>query len=135
MLTSFKQLGLEEMTKEDMINLANVVKQDPEVEDAFVHDKLVQGSMIPWRAETSRGNSIVVVEIKQKRKEKVLYVWYLSGKGVVGHGHYILDTLEAFARLNDCKAIEAFTSLRWGQYLSRDDGGFKIKHVFVRKEL
>lgn len=135
MLTSFKQLTLDEMTKEDMDNLAVVLRQDPEVESQFVHDKLLNGSMIPWRAETNKGNSLVVVEIKQKRKEKVLYVWYLSGKGVVGHGHYILDTLEAFARLNDCVAIEAFASLRWAKYLSRDDGGFKIKHVFVRKEL
>ena len=135
MLSSFKQLSLDEMTSEDMMNLAAVVKQDPEVSNAFVHDKLVKGDMIPWRVETNKGNSIVVVEIKQKNKEKVLYVWYLSGKGVVGHGHYILDTLEAFARLNECKAVEAFTSLRWGQYLSRPEGGFKIKHVFVRKEL
>jgi len=135
LLTSFKRLDLDEITKEDLLALANVVKQDSEMDEGFVHNKLVNRSMIPWRVETDRGNTIVVVEIKQKKTEKILYIWYLSGKGVVGHGHYILDTLEAFARLHDCVAIEAFASLRWGKYLSRPDGGFNIKHVFVRKEL
>ena len=135
MLSSFKRIDPDEMTEEDMANLARVVQMDPEVEEQFVHDKLVDGTMIPWRVETSRGNVLIVVEFKQKRKEKVLYVWYLSGKGVYGHSVYILHTLEEFAKLNDCVAIEAFASLRWAKYLSRPEGGFEIKHAFVRKEL
>ena len=123
------------MNDEDMLNIAKVVRQDPEMTQAFVHDKLVKGDMIPWRVESDRGSAILLLEVKQKRTEKVLYIWYLSGIGVLGHGHYILDTLEAIAKLNDCVAIEAFTSLRYGKYLSRPEGGFKIKHVFVRKEL
>ena len=118
-----------------MTNLSKVIKLDPEMDEEFVNQQLNLGKMIPWRVETSRGNAIILYEVKQKKKEKVLYVWYMSGKGVVGNGKYILDTLEAIAKLNDCEAIEAFTSLCWGKWLSRPEGGFKIKHVFVRKEL
>lgn len=135
LLNSFRPLTLDEMNEEDLKNLATVVRQDPEMTQEFVRDKLLKGEMIPWRVEGSRGNAILMLEIKQKRTEKVLYVWYLSGKGIVGNGHYILDTLEAIAKLNNCVAVEAFTSLRFGKYLSRPEGGFKIKHVFVRKEL
>jgi len=135
MLTSFKRISLDEMNAEDMKNLADVVQMDKEVQPQFVHDKLTAGEMIPWRAESSRGNSIVVMEVKQKSTERVLYVWYLSGKGILGHGRYILDTITEFAKLHNCAAIEAFASLRWGKYLSRPEAGFEIKHVFIRKEL
>ena len=135
MLTSFKQILLDEMNEEDMENLASVVQLDKEVAPQFVHDKLMSGEMIPWRAESTRGNSLVVMEIKQKKNERTMYVWYLSGKGIVGHGKYILETIVEFAKLHNCDAVEAFTSLRWGKYLSRPEGGFEIKHVFVRKEL
>lgn len=116
-----------------MKNLANVVLMEPEMDDQFVHQKLASGEMIPFRAESDRGNAILTIEIKQKKTEKVLYVWYLSGKGIVGNGQHILDTLVALGKLNECVAIEAFASPGWGKYLTR--AGFNIEHVFVRKEL
>ncbi len=134
-LSSFRQILLDEMTKEDMDNLAKVVELDSEMNPQFVHDKLMNGEMVPWRAEGSTGTSIVVMEVKQKAKERVLYVWYLSGKGIVGNGHYILDTIIEFAKLHNCAAVEALTNLRFAKYLSRPEGGFKIKHAFVRKEV
>jgi len=135
MLSSFRQLRLEEMNDEDLKNLARVVQMDADMNPQFVHDKLVNGEMVPWRAESPKGNSLVVMEIKQKKEERVLYVWYLSGRGVVGNGHYILDTICAFAKLHNCQAVEALTSLRFAKYLSRPEGGFDIKHTFVRKEI
>jgi len=135
MLTSFRQILLDEMNEEDLKNLAEVSMSDPETEPEFVYDKLSRGEMVPWRAETSQGNSILLLEVRQKKTERILYVWYLAGKGVIGNGKYILDTIVEFAKLHNCDAIETLTSLSLGQYLSRPEAGFKIKHVFVRKEL
>ncbi len=135
MLNSFRQILLDEMNEEDMKNLAAVVQLDSEMNPQFVHDKLMNGEMVPWRAESDKGNSLVIMEVKQKNTERILYVWYLSGKGVYGNGHYILDTITEFAKLHNCQAVEALTNLRFAKYLSRPEGGFEIKHAFVRKEI
>jgi hypothetical protein len=122
------------MTKEDLDSLAEVVKLDPEMDSQFVYSKLALGEMLPWRIETDKGNTILVAEVKQKKQSKVLYVWYLSGKGLIGHAKYVMDTLVEYAKLHDCVAIEALMhDMRLAKYFGR--GNFDIKHVFVRKEI
>jgi len=134
LLTRFKQLTLDEMTQEDLDYLADVVSHDPEMDPSFIYKKMAHGEMIPWRLETTRGNSIVLTEVKHKRFEKTLYVWYLSGKGFVGHAQYMLDTFEEYCKLNGCTAIEALMEdQRLANYFKR--GKFNIKHVFVRREV
>ncbi len=133
MLNNFRKLGLEDLTEEDLTNLANVVSQDSEMTSKFVFAKLAKNEMQPWRVETDRGNTLLVFEIKQKMKEKVLYIWYISGRGLLGNGQYVLDTLIEIGRINECSAIETFTHHRYAKYLTR--AGFKIVHTFVRKEI
>ncbi len=135
-LTSFKQIPLDEMTKEDLGLLAKVVSlEDPGMDPDQIYSMLASGQMVPWRVETKKGNSILCTEVKNKRHEKTLYVWYLCGKGIVGNGKYILDTLEAYGKLMGCSAIEALAMKGWAKYLTRPEGGFKVEHVFLKKEL
>ncbi len=135
-LTSFKQLSLDEMTQEDLDLLATVVTtEDPEMDPKRIYGMLASGQMTPWRIESKRGNCILCTEIKNKIHERTLYVWYLCGKGIVGNGVYILDTLEAYGKLMGCSAIEALAMDGWAKYLTRPEGGFKVEHVFLKKEI
>ena len=133
MLTSFRQVSLDELTKEDLDNLAVVVNLDPEMEPQFVYNKLACGEMLPWKLETPKGNTLITVEIKQKKHERTLYVWTAGGTGLIGNAKYITETLVEFAKLNNCTALEALTTPAFAKYMGRVD--FKIKHVFVKKEL
>lgn len=121
------------MTKEDLDNLANVVQLDPEVESQFVYGKLARGEMVPWRVETDKGNTILIVEVKQKKQERTLYVWFVGGEGFVGSGRFVLDTLVEYAKLHNCTAVESLTSPQFARYLKRV--GFSTKHCFVKKEI
>jgi hypothetical protein len=124
------------MTEEDLELLAEVVTtEDPEMDPRRVYGMLATQQMVPWRVETKKGNCILCTEVKNKIHEKTLYVWYLCGKGIVGNGKYILSTLEAYGKLQGCSAIEALAMDGWAKYLTRPEGGFKVEHVFLKKEL
>lgn len=133
MLNSFRQILLDEMNEEDLKNLADVAMMDPEMDAEYVYSKLATGEMLPWRLETDKGNSILVVEVKQKKKIRSLYVWYASGKGLVGNGSYVTEVLVEFAKLNNCTSLEAVTTPAYARYLAKV--GFEIEHVFIKKEL
>lgn len=121
------------MNEEDLRSLADVVQLDPEVESQFVYGKLARGEMVPWRVETDKGRTIIVVEVKQKKQERTLYVWFVGGRGFVGNGRFVLDTLVEYAKLHNCTALESLTSPQYARYLERV--GFKTKHCFVKKEI
>ncbi|KKN65229.1 hypothetical protein LCGC14_0484050 [marine sediment metagenome] len=133
MLNSFRQLTLDELTEEDLKGIAKVVDLDPETEPQFVYNKLSEGEMVPWRLETTDGNVIITVEIRSRKKDRVLYIWFAAGKGLIKHGKFAFDTLEEFARLNNCAAMETVTIPKFADYALGLGG--KITHIFVRKEL
>lgn len=132
-LNSFRQILLDEITQEDLDNLADVATLDANVDPQFVYKKLARGEMLPWRVETSKGNGFLVLEIQQKPTERTLYVWYVSGKGMLGHIKYITETLVEVAKMYNCDSIEALTTESFAKYLGRVD--FRLKHCFIRKEL
>lgn len=133
MLTSFRQLILDELTEEDLKGIAIVVDQDPDTDPQGVYDKLASGMMVPWRLETPKGNVIITVEIRDRKRDRVLYVWFAAGNGLLGNGKYVTETLMEFAKLNNCTSLETVTSPLLAKYFSKM--GFKPTHVFVSKEL
>ena len=133
MLNSFRQLTLDELNKEDLEGIAKIIDRDPETDPQFIYNKLSSGAIVPWRLETSKGNTILTIEVRDRKKERVLYIWCAAGSGLVGNGHYVVDTLAAFAKLNNCVALEAVAAPGFAKYLGR--AGFEPTHVFVRKEL
>lgn len=121
------------MTKEDLDNLASVAVTDPEMDEQFIYGKLATGETMPWRIETDKGNTILLIEIKQRKQERVLFVPYLAGKGFVGNGKFVIDTLVEFAKLHNCTVIESQPTVQFAKYLKCV--GFKIERCIVRKEI
>jgi len=133
MLNSFRQLTLDELNEEDLKGIALVVDQDPETEPEFVYNKLSSGAMVPWRLETTDGNVIVTVEIRDRKIGRVLFIWFVAGKGLFKNVKYVTETLVEFARLNNCTALETITLPIFAERM--EELGGKITHITVKKEL
>jgi hypothetical protein len=79
----------------------------------------------------------MAVEVRDIKKDRVLYVWIYAGKGsskVPKYGKYVINTLEEFARLNNCSALECVTHPYLHEKFLAPHGA-KVTHVYVRKEL
>jgi hypothetical protein len=133
MSISFRQLRLDELNKEDLEGIALVVDQDPETEPQFVYNKLSEGEMVPWRLETPDGNVIVSVEVRNRKKDRVLFVWFVAGKGLFKNVRYVMETLIEFAKLNNCTALETITLPIFAERM--EELGGKVTHITVKKEL
>jgi hypothetical protein len=133
MSISFRQLRLDELNKEDLEGIALVVDQDPETEPQFVYNKLSEGEMVPWRLETPDGNVIVAVEVRNRKKDRVLFVWFVAGKGLFKNVRYVMETLIEFAKLNNCTALETITLPIFAERM--EELGGKVTHITVKKEL
>ena len=133
MLISFKQLLLDEMTKEDLDYLASAAMMDPDMDEQIVYGRMAVGELLPWRVETDKGNSLILLEIKQRKQDRILFVLYVAGKGFVGNGKFVIETLVEFAKLHNCTAIESQTNMQLAKYLKCV--GFKIERCTIRKEI
>jgi hypothetical protein len=134
MSTSFRQLSLDELNDEDLAGIRKVVDLDPQTEPQEVYDKLSLGLMFPWRLEAPEGNTILAVEVRDIKQDRILYIWIAAGKGLSKHDKYVVETLEEFARLNNCTALECVTApYLYEKFLAKL--GARVTHVYCRKEI
>jgi len=135
MLISFNQITLDQMNEEDMQHLAEIILLDPNMEEQYIYDKLATGAAVPWRLVTDKGTGIMLLEVRDRRTERTLNIFFVAGEGIHGSVLYILDTVIEFAKLHNCTAVDAFTKPCIGKYLCRPETGFETTHYHVRKEL
>lgn len=132
-MLKLERIDLDDMTEEDMENIKLALNVDPGGDPKQVYNKLASGKAIPWRYSTPLGNTILLIEESEDKKEKYLYVWYMGGKGMVGNTQYFIDVLTEYGRRIGCKSIRSASTPRIAKYMKRFD--FVPQLVQMRKEI
>jgi len=96
-----------------------------------VMSKMDQGLVQAWFFTGPTGNRVVLLTLLRQDE---LYVMQSLGQGILRHMEYVLECLEAFAKLYSKKKVSA-AIVPWMKSYAERKYDFKVSHYVITKEI
>ena len=132
-IRNFSPVPLDQLTEEDMKCLLRSVELDKDCNFDEVREQILSGNAVPWRYVTPGGTSLLLIQEKENKDEKYLYIWHMGGEGMLGHASFAVESLVSYAKLRGCKSLKSSSIPTAARYLKRF--GFKPEMISLRKEI
>jgi hypothetical protein len=72
-----------------------------------------------WFSEPGKLDAVVVTELRQLPRKRTLIINFVAGRGLANWWPDFVETMDAYAKQNQCGAILAYARPGWTRYWKR----------------